>query len=190
MQLAARVRLVLARRPWLYWLAVAGLAAGIAFGVERRLAQVDAARERWSPTTAVPVAVHDHRPGDPLVVRLVELPRAAVPDRAVGRVPAGARATQRIAAGEVVVDLDVLPAEGPAAGARPGTLVVPIPDPLAADLAIGQGLQVVAEGIVLAERATAVDVAGEVVFAAVDPADAPLVAAAVERGTATLLLVP
>jgi hypothetical protein len=190
MQVAARARLFLARHPRVYWLAVVVLATGVAVGVQRQLDEVDDARQRWSTVRAVAVAAHDHQPGDALSTRMIELPPAAIPATALEQPPSDARALQRIGTGEVVVAADVMPGTGPAAGAQPGTLVVPIVDPLARDVRIGLGVQIVAEGIVLATRATVVEVIDEVVFVAVDPHDAPLVAAAARRDTASLLYVP
>lgn len=190
MQLAARVRLVLARRPWIYWVAVAALAGAAGLGVERRLAAVDEARERWATSRSAVVAAHDHEPGDPLVVRHVELPEAAIPELAVERLPPTARATQRIAAGEVVVELDVSPGDGPAAAAGPDTLVVAVEDPLARHLPIGQAVLVAADGAVLADRAAVVEVVDDVAFVAMDPEAAPAVADAARRGAVALLLVP
>jgi len=190
MQVAARARLFLARHPSVYWLAVAVLAATVAFGVSRRLADIDAARERWAAGRTVFVAAGDHQPGDPLDARAVELPAAAIPPSAVDQLTPDARARQHIVDGEIVVARDIMPPTGPAAGAEPGTLVVPIVDPLATDVRIGLRVQVVAEGLVLADVATVVEVDGDVAFVAVEPTSAPVVAAAARDGTASLLYVP
>jgi len=190
MQLAARARLFLARRPWVYWLAVAMLALGVAAGVQDRLRAVDEARDRWSTVRAVAVADHDHQPGDALATSSVVLPVAAIPPNALDQVTAGDRARQRIGRGEIVVAVDVIPPAGPAAGADTGTLVVPIVDPLARGVRIGLPVQIVAEGLVLADNATVVEVIDEVVFVSVDPNDAHLVAAAARGDTASLVFVP
>jgi hypothetical protein len=49
---------------------------------------------------------------------------------------------------------------------------------------------VAAEGLLLADRATVVEVIDEVVFVAVEAADGPAVAAAAHQGLATLLHLP
>ena len=46
----ARVRHVLARRPWLYWLGVAAVAGAIGLVALRAAAAVDDARRRWGET--------------------------------------------------------------------------------------------------------------------------------------------
>ncbi len=190
MQIAARARLFLARHPSVYWVAVVVLAAGVAAGVRGQLRAVEAARERWAEFDQVLVAVREHDPGDVLATRAVELPVAAIPPSALDRPPPGARATQRINLGEIVVAADVMPPEGPAAGASPGTIVVPIADPLAREVRIGLDVRIAAEGLVLAADATVVEVIDDIVFVAVDPADAALVADAARRDTASLLYVP
>ena len=57
-------------------------------------------------------------------------------------------------------------------------------------VAIGLDVQVAADGIVLAEAAAVVDVVDDVVFVAVREADGAVVAAAAQRGIASLLYVP
>ena len=56
----ARLRHVLARRPWLYWLGVAVVALAIGLVAVRAAASVDEARRRWGTTREVAVA--DRRP--------------------------------------------------------------------------------------------------------------------------------
>ena len=58
----ARVRHVLARRPWLYWLAVLRLAATAGLVVADAAAGVEAARRSWGATRPVVVAVVDVAP--------------------------------------------------------------------------------------------------------------------------------
>ena len=56
MHVAARARLVLARRPWIYWLIVAVLAAMIALVVRGRVVELDEARRSRGDTRRVLVA--------------------------------------------------------------------------------------------------------------------------------------
>ena len=58
----ARLRHVLARRPWLYWSAVALLAAGIGVAAASAVAGVDDARRAWVDTRSVVVAVAELAP--------------------------------------------------------------------------------------------------------------------------------
>lgn len=190
MHVVARTRFVLARRPWLYWLAVAGLAALAALTVHGRLTTLDDAEHAWGDTHTVLVATHALEPGDLIDVRSVDLPLAAVPSDALDQLPADARLLQRVAEGEVVTALDVTAQRGPAAGARPGTIVVGLTDPLSRSVTIGLSVRVVADGLVLAANGTVVEVVDDVTFVAVDPADAPAIAAAAQQGLASLLYVP
>ena len=65
----ARVRHVLARRPWLHWTAVLALAAGAGWAVAAGVAGVDDARRSWGTTRDVLVATADIAPGDDLAAR-------------------------------------------------------------------------------------------------------------------------
>ena len=76
MHVAARARLVLARRPWLYWLVVAVLAATIALVVQGRVVDLDEARRSWGDTRRVLVAAGPLEPGEPIVAMTLDLPRA------------------------------------------------------------------------------------------------------------------
>ncbi len=97
----ARVRHVLARRPWLYWLAVAVLAAIAGLVVADAASRVDGARRAWGTTRPVVVATVDVAPGTALdgVSEVRQLPAPMVPDGAVTELPAAATARQRLAAG-------------------------------------------------------------------------------------------
>ena len=50
MHVVARARLVLARRPWVYWAVVAALASALAVTVDARLTSLDEARRNWGST--------------------------------------------------------------------------------------------------------------------------------------------
>ncbi len=190
MHVAARARLVFARRPWLYWLIVAVLAAMIALVVRGRVVELDEARRSWGDTRRVLVAAAPLEPGEPIAVLSLDLPRALLPIGALEELPAGARLRQRVADGEVLTELDVADRRGPAAIADAGTLVVALSDPLSRNVTTGLPVQVAADGIVLAGSATVVDIADEIVYVAVDAVDAPAVAAAAQQGIASLLYVP
>jgi len=190
MHVAARVRLVLARRPWAYWLIVAALAAVPALAVQDHLARLDEARRSWGETRPVLVAATGLGPGDRILTRSVDVPVALVPAGALEELPAGARVRQRVADGDVLTELDIADERGPASLAGEGTVVVALADPLSRGVAIGLEVQVAADGIVLAGTATVVDVVDDVVFVAVAAADGAVVAAAAQQGVASLLYLP
>jgi hypothetical protein len=190
MHVVASARLVLARRPWVYWAVVAALASTIAVVVDARLTSLDEARRHWGATRSVLVAERRLGPGDEIAVRSVDLPRAALPPDALGDLPDGARLQQRVGTGEVLTELDVTMLPGPAGRATVGTVVVALSDPLGRGVTIGLRVQVAADGLVLAASATVVDVIDDVVFVAVDASAAPTVAAAAQQGIASLLYLP
>ena len=190
MHVAANARLVLARRPWIYWVVVATFAAAAAFFVRSELASIASARDTWGATRSVLVARHQLEPGDPIDADRVSLPWAALPDDALTDEPDAAVVRQRVAAGEVLTRLDVTDRPGPAALADPGTVVVALSDPLARNVVVGLNVQVTADGLVLADAARVAGVVDDVIFVAVSAGDAPNVAAAAQQGIATLLYLP
>jgi hypothetical protein len=190
MHVAARARLVLARRPWVYWALVAALASALAAGVHDQLTSLDEARRNWGSTRSVLVAERPLEPGGPIQAHAIDLPVAAIPPGALHVLPDGARLRQRVGVGEVLTELDVTAAPGPAARAMSGTVVVAMSDPLSRGVTIGLTVQVAADGLLIAETATVVDVADDVIFVAVDASAAPMVAVAAQQGIASLLYLP
>ncbi len=190
MHVAASARLVLARRPWVYWVVVALLAATAAAVTQTQMSSIAAERNRWGATRSVLVASEPLEPGDPLAADLVELPIAAIAVGALIEHPVGAIARQRLAAGEMIMDVDIASGSGPAALAEPGTVVVALSDPLARDVVVGLAVQLVADGLVLAESATVTGIVDDVIFVAVARPDGPAVAAAAQQGIATIIYLP
>ena len=90
----------------------------------------------------------------------------------------------------VITTVDVSTVAGPAAFAEPGTAVVGVVDPLAPDASIGLPVVVSSEGVVLVPAATVVGADDEVILIAVPVSEAPLVAAAAQLGTVSLLFLP
>lgn len=190
MHVAARARLLLARRPWLYWSAVVTIAALLASFVHQHTQALDDARREWGETKLVLVAREPLTPSGPILVDEARLPIAAISPDALSELPAGARLRHHIARGDVLTTLDVASRPGPAARAEAGTVVVGLTDPLGAYATIGAPVQVAADGLLLSGAATVVDVVDDVVFVAVAAADGPAVAAAGQQGLATLLHLP
>ena len=69
-------------------------------------------------------------------------------------------------------------------------MVVGVVDPAAPVDVIGVAVRIAAEGVVLAERGTIVEINGEVVYVAVDAASGPMVAAAAQQRLASILFLP
>jgi SAF domain len=192
MNLVARVRHVLARRPWLYWLAVLLLAAIAGLVVADAAARVDAARRAWGVTRPVVVAVADIAPGDVLddVTDVRALPEPMVPVDAVSDLPAEATARQRIAAGEILTAHDVAPTAGPRSLIPDGWRAVPVAEPVPSGVAVGDDVAMASGGIVVAGEGVVVGTLADGVLVAV-PADvAAQVAQASATADLTLLLKP
>ncbi len=106
MWLLARLRLLLARRPWLYWLAV-GLCAGSAWiAIHGAQARVEAELTSWGETITVWVAEGSTEAGASIRAAPHEYPAAVVPPSAITEAPTGV-ARRSIAGGEIVVEGDL-----------------------------------------------------------------------------------
>jgi len=106
MSLLPRLRLALARRPWLYWSAV-GLLAGAAWlGAAAAQARATAARDEWGTTRRVWVAAAPIAVGEPVRATARDFPLAMVPATAAATVPDGVVAARAIGTGEVLVAID------------------------------------------------------------------------------------
>lgn len=184
--LGPRVRLFLARRPWVRWLCIGVIAVLAATLVHDRMRSIDAAREEWSDRVEVPVAIAPAAPGEVLAWQWRELPVIAVPVDVASVVADGAEARRRVGRGEIIVSADLEAGPGPAGGAEPGEAVVPISDPLVTRAEVGLAVAVYSDGLVLAPSARIVHIESEVVFVAVDVAEAPMVAAAAHARQASL----
>jgi len=171
-------------------LAVALIAASIALVVRDQLGAIDDARNSWGRTRRVVVADVALEPGGVVEVTEVDRPAAMIPDGALTEWPVDAMLRQRVAAGEVLVDLDLATLPGPAALAEPGTAVVALSDPLTRNLTIGLEVQIAADGLLIAEDGVVVDLVDDVVFVAVPTSDAATVAAAAHAGLASLVYLP
>lgn len=192
MHVAARLRNVLARHRWLYWAAVASLAAATALVVASAGAAVDDARRSWGATRPVLVATADLVPGEPLdgAAELRPLPVPMIPTAAIGAVPTGAVARQHVGTGEVVVEADVAATANPQALIPAGWSAVAVAEPVPSGAVTGDEVTAVAEGVVLAADGVVVGRSGDAVLVAVPAGDGPAVAMAAASGTLALLLVP
>jgi hypothetical protein len=190
LHVSVRFRVFLAHHRWIYWIVVVALAGAVGLMVHAELRKVDAARAAWGETASVLVADDDRVAGDPPSVERRDLPEALVPRAALRSLPAGATLRQRVTTGEILTSTDITAAPGPVGGATTELVVVGIMDPLARGAVVGSRVRVSSEGIVLAESGEVVSLADEIVFVAVDSADAPMVAAAAQTGLASILFVP
>ena len=107
MLLLPRLRLALARRPWMYWLFIVACAAIVWSTLASAQSRLDEQRQQWGETRRVWVAAADLSAGDAMRVIARDYPVAMVPASALTNQPGDATATVAIAAGEVLVASDV-----------------------------------------------------------------------------------
>ena len=189
MRLAPRLRFEIARRPWIRWLVVVTIAVGVGQITRTKLEDLDHSRTQWGESRVVMVADVAHVPGDRVQAHRKELPLAALPDGALDALPPGATTKRHLVADEIVGADDLTDITGPASTADPGTGVVALG---LSDTApeVGVPVQVVAEGVVLADSATVVANIDGTIYVAVPIETAPIVAAAAHSNTATLVYLP
>ncbi len=107
MSILPRLRMLFARRPWLYWLIVGMCAIAVWLSVASAQAELTQKREAWGSTRDVWVATGPIAAGEVVRATVDEYPSAMVPPSAVPSLPANAVAARSIAAGEVIVAVDV-----------------------------------------------------------------------------------
>jgi hypothetical protein len=190
MHFIVRVRIFLARHGWVRWAIVLALTAGVGWTSHQHATALEREREAWGVTVDVVVASVDLEPGDPIDAEIIAMPAAMLPSEALTALPPDGRVRQRVVSGAVITTADISRADGPAAFARPGTAVVGVVDFLAVGASIGLPVVVTSEGVVLAAEATVVGADDDVVLIAVPLSEAPMVAAAAQLGTVSLLFLP
>lgn len=107
MSILPRLRMLFARRPWLYWLMVGFCAVAVWLSVASAQAQVTQEREKWGTTREVWVSTGPIAAGELMRVAVAAYPTAMVPPSAVSSLLAHAVAARSIAEGEVVVAADI-----------------------------------------------------------------------------------
>jgi hypothetical protein len=179
----AWVRLMVARHPSIYWLAIAVVAAVVGLSAARAMFSIDEARRSWGEQQTVWIVSLAAEPGQPIIAEARDIPVAVVPAGAVGASPGGAVARQRIGAGEVITDLDL--AVGGSAGLIPdGWVAFAVPAAVehfstGDHLSVYSADQFVSSGVVVAD--------GEADVMVAIPADAgPAMAAALLADAVTL----
>lgn len=171
---AARLRMLLARRPWIYWAAVILLGSVIALNVRGAVADLDRQRGEWGATTEVWVITMPADAGGTVQAARRHYPRAVVPPSRVRSDPSGTVARRGLDVGQIVVDADVR-AAGAAGMIEAGHVAVPIggSHPF---VAVGDAVRVVGNGVDCAGLVVAVSDAA--VLVSVDRTMAAAVATA------------
>jgi hypothetical protein len=188
----ARLRHVLARRPWLYWLAVLALAAAAGLVVADAAAGIDAARRSWGTTRPVAVTTVDVAPGETVSGRIAvrSVPEPMIPPDALEEVAPTAIARQRLAAGEMVMAHDVAATDGPQALIPDGWRAVAVAELVPSGAAAGDAVSVASGGILVTDDGVVVGELAEGVLVAVPSDVAATVAHAAVTGELSLLLEP
>ncbi len=183
----AWARLMMARHPWVYWLAILAIACTVSIGTARALGEVDAARRSWGQQQTVWTATIFIDPGQPITADRRDVPRAFVPAGAVVDSPNSSIARQRIGPGEIVTAADVA-ATGTAALIPAGSVAFAVATTVD-HFAIGDHVVVYAGDQFVAAGAIVGDSESELLVAV--PADAaPAMAAALLADAVTLALSP
>lgn len=184
------VRRTVARRPWLQWVVIVVLAAAVTRGVHDRIEALDAQRGSWGETVHVWTSEIVHGTGDDIVAVRMPVPVAIAPDGAVDLSPAGLAARRHIGRGEIITEADVMGADDEHALVPTGWLITPIDESPRSGATLGEEVQVVSGGYVLADRAVVIGFHDDVILVAIPSEVAPLVPAAAETADVTLLRVP
>jgi hypothetical protein len=187
MHLLAAVRLMMARHPWIYWLAITVVAATVAVGTASALAGVDAARRSWGEQTRVWMTTSSIDPGQPIVATARVVPVAVVPAGATHADPAGAVARQRIGPGEIVTGDDVS-ATGPTGLIPAGWVAFDVPGS-SEHFAAGDAL-VVYSGDSFVATGLVTETGDSDLMVAVPAAAGPAMAAGLLADAVTLALTP
>jgi len=183
MHVVTRVRLLLVRRPWVWWSAVGLTAVVVGIAVSGAVRRLDEQRRAWGERRTVWVASATVAPGETLLAEARTYPVAMIPAAAVTELPAAAVARQRVAAGEVVVGDDVTPAGTPGLVPR-GWVAVPIPQ-RSAVARVGDAVAAFADGRRLADGVVVATGEEHVVVAV--PADAAAAVAQAVPGGAVVI---
>jgi len=181
----ARIRVTVARHPWMYWLAVATLAAIVTTGVMRAMAGVDAARRSWGTQHAVWTTTGEIEPGQPITAEQRDVPAAVVPGNAVDTSPVAAIAKQHIATGEIVTKADVT-VDGPAGLIPDGSVAFAVPASVP-HFSIGDHVDVYTTDRLIS-GGVVVDTSDSDVMVAIAADAAPALATALQAGAVTLAL--
>lgn len=188
-----RIRYLLARYPWAYWLLVLVVAAGAGSVASKVVDRATASVRQLGRTVSVPVAARDVEMGTVLSdddVRWRPLPVGVLPDAPTAEVPVGRTTLVPLVKGEPLLASKLAPdgvggvAALVPAGAR--AVGVPMAEGLP-PLRRGDRVDVLGPSVVAAD-AVVLDVGEAVVTIAVVAADAPRVAEALARGPVMLVL--
>lgn len=187
MSLLPRIRLLLARRPWIYWTFVALIAATGAAVVGGAVRGVNAQRGEWGTARTVWVASGDVAAGDVIDAESRSYPLAMVPHSAIDQLPAASVARHRLGDGEIIVSSDIT-VDGPVALIPEGWLAVPVAN-APPGYRPGDEVSLLADGVAVTDGVV-VSADEAAIMVAVPAADAAAVGAAALSGSLIIALAP
>lgn len=181
MSILPRIRMLFARRPWLYWLLVGMCVVAVWLSVSSAQAQVTRERDAWGSTREVWVVSGPVAAGAVIHAAAADYPTAMVPPSAVTSLHDEAIAARAIADGEVVVTADVA-----VAGLVPADwLAFAVPAAGTPDLIVGDEVAVFGSGQLWCEGVTVL-IGDDTVEVAVPDDCAASVSAQLAMGAVTL----
>jgi Flp pilus assembly protein CpaB len=181
--LLPRIRLLVARRPWIYWLAIVTVAGIAGLATARALAAVASARQSWGEQSTVWVATADIAAGQPIHAESRRVPRAVVPTNAVATLPAHPVARQHLGTGEMITSADVS-AAGVAGLLPDGWVALAVPSAVA-HFSVGDHVNIYS-GDQLVSNGSVVDTSETEVMVAVPADAAPAMAMGLHADVVTL----
>ena len=184
--LLANIRSFLARHRAVHWALVAIVALAAGATVASRSAALDRERRAWGASAVVWVATGDVIAGKEVSARRIEAPLTLVPATSVRADPTGTTARRDLAAGEVLTTSAVGDGDGQV---PPGWRGVAIPaDETTLAVRVGDRVDIVAAGTVVASDGVVIEVLIANVVVAVTADAAPAVASAALDRFAVLVL--
>lgn len=183
----AGLRRLAARRPWTRWIPISTCGVALVLTALTYTSDIDATKRAWGERRPVWVAAADIAAGSPIEASSIDLPVVAVPESAAStdEPVAGLVARQRIGKGEIVTVAD-LGGGDPLSILPDGWRAVAVSESPASGAQAGDQVDVVSEGVVLAQSGVVIAAFDGFVLVGVTAGVAPLVALANETGVALL----
>ena len=190
MLMLAHCRSFLARHRRLYWCVVATITAIVALLAAQHQQRVESARRSWADPVDVWVAGRELAPGDDTQLERRSLPRAAIPDGALVADPGPVAVLRHLHRHEVATVDDVGTATSRLA--ESGSRIVRVrTDELGAMVEVGDRVDVVADGRMVATDGVVIAVTpGAVAVAVAAEQAAPAASAAHDGGAELVVRVP
>jgi hypothetical protein len=174
----AHVRSFIARHRATYWIGVGCLTAAVVWTLVAQSRGVAAARDRWGTPVSVWMTAGDTPTGEPIVAERREVPQAMLPRHALTvALPAGAVAMRPLSGNAILVSTDIGRGRLPLLTQGSRAVAIATDDGTIA-LAVGDHVDLVSAGAVLATDGVVLEVRPGAVLVGVLADRAPAVAAA------------